>query len=273
MKTSKLVQEERVNKAFSDQSDNFDHITTNNPLEVHYREFSRTKVLRWMKPGEQLLELNCGTGLDAVFFAQHGLRVLATDNSDGMLKQSQKKINELKLEDKIQVLKCSFNDLSPLPNNLKYNHVFSNFGGLNCSQDLSIVICELDNRLQKGNMIHWIMIAPYCPWEWLSVLKGRFSYAFRRLKKNGLVSKIDGNIFHTYYYSSNYIKKHFGEKYQVVKLHSMGCLLPPTYKEQFPKKWPQLFAILKAIESRISSFWPFNQFGDLFLISLQKIKD
>lgn len=273
MKREEQFQEERVSKAFSDQSAKFDSITTSNPMEVLYRNFSRSKVLPYLKAGENLLELNCGTGLDAVFFAQQGLRVLATDNSEGMLEQSLKKIEQHHLQNQIELLPCSFNDLSLLPNEQKYKHVFSNFGGLNCSENLSEVIKQLDRYLHKGSMVHWVMIAPLCPWEWLSVLKGRFSYAFRRLSRKGVASKIDGNPFMTYYYSSAYIKKHFGEKYSVMELHGMGCFLPPTYKEHFPIQWPRLFSVLKAMERRFSGVWPFNRFGDLYLISLQKIRD
>jgi ubiquinone/menaquinone biosynthesis C-methylase UbiE len=273
MGTTDRFQEELVSKAFSDQSVKFDHITSNNPMEVLFREFTRQKVSEYIKPGEHLLELNCGTGLDAVFFAQQGLSVLATDNSQGMLQQATEKIKQQKLEDKIQFLQCSFNALSGLPSGKTYEQVFSNFGGLNCSDDLGKVIEQLDPYLKKGGMVHWVMISPLCPWEWFSLLKGRFSYAFRRLSKNGVESKIDGNPFMTYYYSTGYIKKHFGEKYKVLQLHSMGCFLPPTYKEEFPKKWPRLFSLMRFLEKHMSGLWPFNRFGDLYLISLQKKQD
>ncbi len=273
MKTEEGLQENLVSKAFSEQSVKFDSITTGNPMEVLYRDFSRAKVRPYMKAGEHLLEFNCGTGLDAVFFAQQGIQVLATDNSEGMLQQSSEKIKQHQLQNQISLLRCSFNDLSPLPKGKTYEHVFSNFGGLNCSEDLSGVIKQLDAHLKKGAMVHWVMIAPLCPWEWLSVFKGRFSYAFRRLSKKGVESKIDGNPFMTYYYSSAYIKKHFGEKYEVIQLHGMGCFLPPTYKEHFPKQWPRLFRLMKTLEKHLSGYWPFNRFGDLYLISLKKVRD
>ena len=98
MKTEEGLQEDLVSKAFSDQSVKFDTITTGNPMEVLYRDFSRAKVLPYLKAGEHLFELNCGTGLDAVFFAQQGLQVLATDNSEGMLQQSSEKIKQHQLQ-------------------------------------------------------------------------------------------------------------------------------------------------------------------------------
>ncbi len=103
MKTEERIQEELVSKAFSDQSVKFDSITTGNPMERWYRDFTRAKVLQYMKAGEQVLELNCGTALDAVFFAQQGLKVMATDNSEGMLQQSREKIQQHQLQNQIEV--------------------------------------------------------------------------------------------------------------------------------------------------------------------------
>ena len=45
-----------------------------------------------LKAGERVLELNCGTGEDAVHLARRGVRVLATDNSPRMLAAARSKI-------------------------------------------------------------------------------------------------------------------------------------------------------------------------------------
>jgi len=42
-------------------------------------------------PGLKILELNCGTGEDALLFGQRGFNVLATDVSAEMLKVTQQK--------------------------------------------------------------------------------------------------------------------------------------------------------------------------------------
>src|ERR1051326_614191 len=56
----------------------------------------RRAVWRWLdaafQPGEQVLELSCGTGEDALHLAERGVRILATDPSAGMLEVARKKI-------------------------------------------------------------------------------------------------------------------------------------------------------------------------------------
>ena len=265
----KRIQEADVNEAFDAQSSKFDSITTHNPMEVLYRNLAREQVMHYAQKGERLLELNCGTGLDAMYFSEQGLIVHATDNSNGMLEQLQMKLNRSE-HPGLSFQKCSFHHLNEIRTEHPFRHVFSNFGGLNCSPDIQSVISQLDALLDKEGMVHLVLIAPICFWELAAVFKGRFRYAFRRLKKNGVRSKIEDRYFTTYYYSAKQIRKYFGKQYSMMELKSLGCFLPPTYKPGFPEKWPGLYKMLLWIETRLNSKWPFNRFGDLYIISMKK---
>ncbi len=87
-----LVQEQNVSEAFSRQSVNFDEADYNNPILKWMRTRVRGHVLNLWKPGERVLELNAGTGLDSIFFAEKGFYIHATDNAPGMLHVLNKKI-------------------------------------------------------------------------------------------------------------------------------------------------------------------------------------
>lgn len=263
-------QEQNVSAAFTAQSPRFDEQTTGNPMEVFYREISRKHVMEYVRVGQSMLELNCGTGLDAVFFAEKGLSVLATDNSEGMLKQFAAKLQTSGSALQLSAKKCSFNALNSTLGDVKFDHVFSNYGGLNCAEDLSEVIKQVDKHVKPGGMVHFVMIAPVCLWEWFTIFKGKFNFAFRRLTKKGVPSHLEGHYFDTYYYSSSYIQKAFGKSYQTRKLRSLGFFTPPTFNHYFPAKHPRIFKILEKLELKFNTSWPFNRSGDLFLISLQK---
>ncbi len=239
-------------------------------MEVFYRDVSRRQVMKYIKRGQTMLELNCGTGLDAVFFAKSGLRVLATDNSEGMLKELDRKLQEGNPKLAIESKRCSFNQLNAILVDRTFDHVFSNYGGLNCADDLTNVIRQVDKHLHPGGMAHFVMIAPVCFWEWATIFKGKFKFAFRRLTKKGLRSHLEGHYFDTYYYSASYIKQAFGNNYQTVKLRSLGFFTPPTFNDYFPGKYPRLFKVLAFLESALGSLWPFNRVGDLFIISVRK---
>src|SRR5689334_8189888 len=124
--------------AFSKQSAIFDQLEEDNAILQWMRNQVHTHCLQFFKTGDHMLELNCGTGIDAVFFAERGMKVHATDISEGMLNELKKKIEEKKLSDMIAVQQCSFTELNntlPVTSGLrvtgekKFDHIFSDFGG------------------------------------------------------------------------------------------------------------------------------------------------
>ena len=94
-------------------------------------------------PGQKLLELNCGTGIDAVHLAERGIQLVACDISSRMI--------ELALQLSASTDTSELIDFRVLPNeeigSLKGENVFdgafSNFCGLNCVEDLPAVVREL----------------------------------------------------------------------------------------------------------------------------------
>ena len=119
-------------------------------------------------------------------------------------------------------------------------------------------------------MAHFVLIAPVCLWEWATIFKGKYKFAFRRLTKKGVKSHLEGHYFDTYYFSPNTIKKAFGNNYDLVQLRSLGCFMPPTFNDYFPAKHPRIFNTLKKMELAVNTTWPFNRIGDLFIISVKK---
>lgn len=264
-------QEKNVSAAFSKQAPSFDEYDEKNPILQWMRKRVQDHLVKIAKPNSQFLELNCGTGIDAVFFAQKGFSVHATDNAQGMLDQLNKKIANLHLENAISTEKISFNELENLSDR-KFDHVFSNFGGLNCAEDLSSVIKKMIPLLSEGGIATLVIMPKVCPWEMALALKGNFKIAFRRFKKNGVDSHLEGEYFKTYYYSPSYIKRAFGENFELISHFGLGSLCPPPYMEKFPLRSPRTFKKLMALDDRHSQKWPFRNWADHFVISLRKIR-
>ena len=55
-----------VSEAFSKQSEVFDKLDEENLLSAHLRKIFRKEVEKHTSPGSSILELNCGTGIDAL---------------------------------------------------------------------------------------------------------------------------------------------------------------------------------------------------------------
>src|SRR5688572_6503778 len=100
------INESSVAEAFTLQSSVFDREYAANPVIIYKRKRVRQHVLNLLSPFSNILELNSGTGDDAIFFARLGHRVHATDISEGMQYELKKKLEAEELEGRITLEKC-----------------------------------------------------------------------------------------------------------------------------------------------------------------------
>jgi ubiquinone/menaquinone biosynthesis C-methylase UbiE len=81
--------------------------------------------------GFEMLELNCGTGEDALLFGERGFNIVATDISEEMLKVTQKKAQQFSMQHRISSQYLDLESFNETLFDKKFDLVFSNFGGLN----------------------------------------------------------------------------------------------------------------------------------------------
>ena len=91
-KSADIIYEQEAAKAFNKQSAVFDSIYSNNFIIQYKRKRVRDHVEKFIKSPCKILELNAGTGEDAIYFAEQGHYVHATDISEGMRSVLEKKI-------------------------------------------------------------------------------------------------------------------------------------------------------------------------------------
>ena len=254
-----------VSAAFSKQSAVFDRLDEANKLSGHLRTIFRNEVLKHLKPQSEILELNCGTGLDALFFAGKGHQVLATDNAPGMVEKLNEKAVQAGVRISSRVL--SYHDLSELKGQ-KFDHIISNFGGLNCTGDLAHVLDQLPGLLKPGGKVTLVIMPRICPWELVMALKGDFKTAFRRLRK-GTPANVEGVEFLCYYYDPSYVKKHLGDKMRVLSIRGIYISVPPEFYRGFVERYPRAYKLLSKIDRTLSGIWPFNRCCDHFMITMQ----
>lgn len=263
--------EQLAAKAFNKQSSVFDELYAENIIIDYKRKRVRDHLLQWLTPDSLILELNAGTGDDAVFFALMGHHVHATDIADDMLKKLQKKVQQKKLENNISFEKCSYTSLDTLEKKGPYDCIFSNFGGLNCTNELDKVLYAFDALLKPDGVVTLVIMPGFCLWETLLFLRGDFKTAFRRLlHKNGTPAQIDGEHFLCWYYSPSYIKHVLKNNFEVLKIEGLCTIVPPSYLENFPKKFPRIYERLCRKEQQYKSRVPWRNIGDYFIISLRK---
>jgi ubiquinone/menaquinone biosynthesis C-methylase UbiE len=265
------IQEQAITAAFNSQSSLFDGMYSSNSIIRYKRERVRSHVQKFLKANSSILELNAGTGEDAVFFAQQGHVIHATDISAGMQEVLIEKAKQNGLAGRITHELCSFTRLEDLQKKAEYDLIFSNFAGLNCTDDLKKVLDSFSAILKPGGIITLVILPKFCLWETLLVFKGKFKTAFRRFfSKRGRVAHMEGNYFRCWYYNPSFILRHLKNSFDLVGLEGLCTIVPPSYIEDFAEKHPRTFGFLKRKEDQLKDRWPWKYLGDYFIISLEK---
>jgi ubiquinone/menaquinone biosynthesis C-methylase UbiE len=259
---------ELASKAFSAQAAHFDADEESNSILKWMRKQVYSHEEEFLLPHSNILELNAGTGIDAVHFAQLGHFVFAIDNAPGMVHQVQKKIAESQFEDRIRCALCSFTQLQTLPAE-QFDHVFSNFGGLNCIPNLQEVVFQLPRLLKPGATITFVVMPRVCPWEIAQAFRGKIRLAFRRYSRNGTSACIDGHTFLSFYHSPLGVIKSFDKRFVLVRLRGLASFSPPPYYDTFPVKHSRIYGLLTGLDERYSTLPPFNRWADHFIITMK----
>jgi ubiquinone/menaquinone biosynthesis C-methylase UbiE len=258
----------RVNEAFSAQAPKFDTIQRTNPMLEWMRSIVHRHMAEFIRPGQSLIDINAGTGIDAVHFAQAGLTVHAMDIAEGMVNEIWKKIELHSLHHSVTAEQRSFSEAGQLAPKT-FDHCFSNFGGLNCVPDLRPIADQLRRIVRPGGMVTVVVMPRICPWELLHLLRGNTQIGLRRLRKQGVIAHIEGHYFRTYYHSVSDVLQSFGSDFTIVAIRGVASFSPPPFMEKFPGRYPGLYRFLQRCDERFNISRPFNRWADQFIITMK----
>ncbi len=220
------------------------------------------------------LELNCGTGTDALWLARQGYRVLATDISPKMVAVTQAKLQAAGLSEQAEAAVLDLRNLSVaslLRAGLQEPPalIFSNFGGLNCVSpaDLQAFGKKMPDLLAPGGRFVAVVMGRFCWQESLYFLwKGRWRTAFRRRWRGAVAARLDEcTTVPTWYYTPQEFCRFFPEL-EVEMLRPVGFWLPPSYLDAAFGRWPRLLRWLDWAERKCERVAMLAGASDHFLV-------
>jgi ubiquinone/menaquinone biosynthesis C-methylase UbiE len=236
-------------------------------------------VRKWLtgflknKSNLRVLEINCGTGDDAIWLASMGHRVMATDISEAMVFAAKTKLLLNKINLPVQFVQSAFIDLSGVLQGEKFDLIFSNFSGLNCvkADELAILNNQFYQLLKPGGHMAAVIFGKYNWWETIYFLsKFKWSKAFRRWKKEPSSSQLKEGIFQpVYYYSIRRFRRLLGHL-RMVEKRPVGLFIPPSYLEPVLQKNTRLFHFLEKAEMTAGGIASFSQLADHSYLLLKK---
>jgi len=203
--------------------------------------------------GDRILEIGCGTGVDACFLAERGVRVLACDSSSEMIAVAARRIQESGHQNLVQPVLLRAEDIATLPAGDLFDGAFSNFGALNCVADLRRLVCDLARRLPPGRLALLCWMGSCCLWEiiWYLV-HGNSAKAFRRWNRNGIPARIaDGVFVPVYYPAVRLLARTFAPEFRLMSFKGIGVAVPPSYLEPWARRHPRWFHLFERADSCI----------------------
>jgi SAM-dependent methyltransferase len=258
--------------AFDTIAESYDSLFTTSMIGRSQRAAVWRKAETVFRAGDHVLELNCGTGTDALFLSSLGIAVTACDASPRMIEQGQKQRAMVDRRAAVDFRVLCTERLDELPSDLRFDGVFSNFSGLNCIPDLSETWKLLAGRLHAGAQVLICLSTRFCVWEILHYLcKGDFHKACRRWRDTAEAT-LGRNSFPVYYPTLRSMRRSLWPMFRLCSVTGIGVTVPPSYLEAWAHRNPSILRFCDTLD-RLICEWPgVRALGDHMLLHLERLE-
>jgi SAM-dependent methyltransferase len=206
------------------------------------------------RPGDFVLDLGCGTGIDALHLMARGVSVHGIDSSPEMVRIARAR--------GVSASTLSLEALHTLPG--RFDGAISNFGPLNCVERTDSVAPALARLIRPGGVAAVCVIGEFCLRETLRYLgRGAWRKAFRRLRPPAL-SSIGVRVA---YPSVRELARAFHPHFRLTCWRGIGVFVPPSY---VPLR-DRTAARLDAIDRRIAGLPVVRAMADHRLLIFERL--
>lgn len=235
--------------AFDRVATEYDEIFTNSSIGRVQRGLVHRELQTVFAPGNRIFEINCGTGEDALHFGAQGVDVIACDASPAMIDVCRHKVAAAGKPFRVAFLVCANENLDKLAEFGPFDGALSNFGGLNCTSDLSHVGRQLASLIRPGGTVFLCIMGRVCAWEIVRyILAGEWRKAFRRLRPSGTIANIGGLGIRVHYPSIRQVARALAPWFRVEDCRGIGIFVPPSSMEPFFQSRPGMLSFLEWLD-------------------------
>jgi SAM-dependent methyltransferase len=222
------------------------------------------------QPGDRVLDLNCGTGEDALFLAKRGISVLGCDISPRMIEvaKHRKSLDKAGSFAQFRVLRNEqIDSLTAIPH---FDGVLSNFSGLNCVEDVSQVARKLGQLLRPAGTAIFCLSTRICLWEmaWYGA-RGNFKKAFRRVR-GSTVARLGEISVPVWYPTIRELRRSFSPWFGLRSVRAVGLFVPPSYAESWMLRHKAVLGWLEAMDRVLAARPLLRGVGDHVLLEFEK---
>jgi ubiquinone/menaquinone biosynthesis C-methylase UbiE len=257
-------------QAFDSVAAEYDGPSGNNALVQRMRHRLWHTAQQTFPPGARLLDLGCGTGLDAVHLALGGYEVLAIDVSPRMVARTRDRVEEAGLSRAVKVGLIDMHQLGCLPT-ASFDGIYSDLGAINCALDLPAVARSCTALLKPQGRFLASVIGRWCPWEIAYyAARGQLRRALLRRARGAIPVGLNGHTVWTQYWTPRDFYAAFGADFALTHYRALGLLVPPPYLIGLQRRFPALVAGLAHLDDHFGALPGARNLGDHFLMVLTR---
>jgi ubiquinone/menaquinone biosynthesis C-methylase UbiE len=267
-----FLQPQLYSAPFDAIADRYDEIFTTSKVGQAQRAAVWEELEKAFRPGERVLEIGCGTGVDACFLAERGVTVVACDSSSQMIAVATRRVKEGGKQSLVHPHLLAAEDIASLRNVDSFDGAFSNFGVLNCVRDLDLLARNLSALLRPGATALLCLMGPCCLWEisWY-LAHGNPRKAFRRLQRGEVVGHVTKQTtVGVYYPSVRKMARLFAPQFRLKSLTGIGVAVPPSYVEPWANRFPRLLRLGSRVDSVLGKSPGIRVLADHILLKFER---
>src|ERR1700723_3532317 len=256
--------------AFDSVAADYDGPRGNNALIQDMRSEMWRTLDSTFAPGSRLMDLGCGTGLDAVRMARVGHHVTATDWSQRMVERTRQRAEQGQLADRVQAISVGAHELFRIRGDAQFDGAYSNLGALNCVPDLAEMAAQCARLLKPRATLGFSVIGRICPWEiGYYALKRNWGRLKIRFAPAMVPVGMNKRVVWTRYYTPREFYRAFERQFALEYFRGLCVLAPPPYLTGMKENHSRVYERLWALDRRTSG-WPLlRNMGDHFVIVMR----
>lgn len=257
-------------RAFDSVATAYDGVLGNNALVQRMRGRVWNTLTDLFPPGARLLDLGCGTGIDAVYLATRGYAIVATDWSPAMVTRTRERVAARGLDAMVKTAVLGIHELDRLTDE-RFDGIYSNLGPLNCVPDLDAVARACARVLEPGGRLVASVIGRICPWEvCYYAARGEWGRARLRGARRAVPVSLNHQTVWTCYFTPREFSRAFASDFTLTHYRALGLFHPPPYLIGWYERLGPLGALLGWLDDHLGALPVARDAGDHFLIVLTK---
>ncbi len=198
-----------------------------------------------------------------------GARVVATDPSAQMIQMARRKALIGNCEQRIEFRCLPMEDIGSFADGDVFDGVLSNFGAVNCVQNLQALVADVADRLTPGAPLLWVVMgAPCSVGNGCGYLaRGQWRKAWRRRRPGG----IEWRGLTISYPTPARMRALLLPYFTVTRLAPLGVALPPSYAAAWLDRSPFAATVLTRLERWAQRSSMLASWSDHFIVEAVRL--